>query len=80
MNRVGWGCLEAVQTARCNNLVMETERKTRIGMFHIASLESIRVQVSIRIPGREMFFAHEMLIPFQETQFAKAGRAPAGKI
>ena len=70
IDRVGLGCPEGVRDARCHNLMMRTQRKMEIGMFHIASLESITMQV----------WYGEVLIPFQETQFAKAGRAPAGKI
>ena len=36
---------------RCDNLVMKTQRKMKIGMSHIASLERITIQVSIRVSG-----------------------------
>ena len=51
MNRVGLGCPEGVRGARCDTLMMKTQRKMEIGMLHIASLESITMQVSIRISG-----------------------------
>ena len=51
MNGVGLGCLEAVRGARRDNLMMKTQRKMKIGMSHIASLERITIQVSIRISG-----------------------------
>ena len=80
IDRVGFGCLEAVQAVRYDDLVMRTQRKTQIGKVQIANLESFRVQVSIRFLGISRVFLHTILIPLQRSQNAKAGRAPAGKI
>ena len=40
MNRVGFGCLEAVQAVRYDDLVMRTQRKMQIGKIQIANLQS----------------------------------------
>ena len=80
MNRVGFGCLEAVEAVRYDDLVMRTQRKTQIGKIQIANLESFRVQVSIRFLGISRVFLDTILIPLQRSQNVKAGRAPVGKI
>ena len=78
MSRVGFMCLEAVQAARCNNLVMKTQRKTQIGKLHIASLESIRMQVSIRILGRG-FFCTRDVDPIPMNTDSQSRSSPRGQ-